>query len=255
MKNSLKKTTARGYLARVLSAPDSSRLCSLFPATHLGVYVSRSALLWGGSNPGSDCWEQHSRRKDLWEASWVAGLGLRFSSSSRPSLACATLPMPGLMSLQSGTCQVTADLPGGHQTPIAVPGPTELPLFRYLRCLPCLALLSPWVPAHPHVGQATPASPRQPESIKMQKTNAFHFWVLIYYLWPSKYTERELIRAQSQKRKKNRGFHLASICTDYLENCLQYTLHYPKYLNKMRHLEEGLNLRDIPSSSKKTHWG
>lgn len=142
-----------------------------------------------------------------------------------------------------------------HPTPIAVPGPTVLPLFRYLRCLPCLALLSPWVPAHPHAGQATPASPRQPESIKMQKTNAFNFWVLIYYLWLSKYTARELIHAQSRKCKKNRGFHLVSICTDNLENCLQYTLHYPKYLKKMRHLEEGLNLRDIPSSSKKTHRG
>lgn len=140
-----KKNTARGYLARVLSAPDSSRLCSLFPATHLGVYVSRSALLWGGSNPGSDCWEQLSRRKDLWEASWVAGQGLRFSSSSRPSLACATLPMPGLMSRQGGTCQVTADLPGGHQTaPNSDSHPWShcAPLVQVpeVPALPCLAV-------------------------------------------------------------------------------------------------------------------
>lgn len=115
-----------------------------------------------------------------------------------PDLAHPTGPAPSLP-----TCLVVT---GRHPTPMAVPGPALLCLFGYLRCLPCLPCCHPTSQLTSALGRPLLLLPDSPKASKRKKNKCIYFSVLIYYLWPSKNTERRLIRAQSDERKKNRVF-------------------------------------------------
>lgn len=92
----------------------------------------RSALLLGSCNQAQTAGKQLSCDKELQKGS--------------QGPACVTLPVLDLMSCQGGTCLITANLPGGHQTAPdrnGCLGPALLCWFGYLRCLPCLPCCHP----------------------------------------------------------------------------------------------------------------
>lgn len=160
---------------------------------------------------------------------------------------CASGPAPSLP-----TCLVVTRQ---HPSPVAVPGPAVLCLFWYPRCLPCLPCCNPASQLASALGRPLLLLPDSLKASKCKKQT--HLFLIPHLLSLSfkKNAERKLIHAQSDKRKKNRGFHLISICNFNSQNCLQYALNYPDYLHKMRHLEEGLNLKYIPFQQQKRSLG